>query len=159
MDDNVQINTTNGSSDPFGHGTHVAGIIGADAPSDQHDGTAPGAVIYSVRVLDDQGQGLTSDVIAGLDWVLANADAQNADRVDDLSLGKAIEESAATDPLVQAVEEVWDAGIVVVASAGNYGRDGYSLSTTRLGSSTFSFAPFAIGAIRRLPGAKRSGFK
>ena len=51
-----------------------------------------------------------------------------------MSLGKAVEDNAANDPLVQAVEEVWDAGIVVVCSAGNYGRDG-NFSITSPGNS------------------------
>ncbi len=62
-------------------------------------------------------------MIAALDWVLTNA-ASKGIQVVNLSLGKAVEESLVTDPLVQAVNQVWDAGIVVVASAGNYGRGG-----------------------------------
>jgi serine protease AprX len=126
----VQQNYLAGSSpvvrhDPFGHGTHVAGMIAGDGTlsSGTHAGVAPGASIYSLRVLDEGGRGFASDVIAGLDWVLTNAAAKNI-RVVNLSLGKAVEESASMDPLVQAVESVWDAGITVVCAAGNYGRDG-----------------------------------
>ena len=112
-------------SDPWGHGTHVAGAIAGtgSASFGWYSGIAPGAAVHSVRVLDDDGRGVTSDVIAGLDWILGNASARDI-RVVNLSLGKGVEESAAHDPLVQAVEALWDAGIVVVASAGNYGRDG-----------------------------------
>ncbi|MEO0616216.1 MAG: S8 family peptidase [Pseudomonadota bacterium] len=111
--------------DEFGHGTHVAGIVGG-LESDViagDGGVAPNAGIVSIRVLDGEGRGVTSDVMAGLDWIIANA-AQEKIRVVNLSLGKAVTESAATDPLVAAAEAVWDAGIVVVVSAGNYGRDG-----------------------------------
>lgn len=111
--------------DEFGHGTHVAGIIGG-LESDViagDGGVAPNAGIVSIRVLDGEGRGVTSDVMAGLDWILANAAHQKI-RVVNLSLGKAVTESAATDPLVAAAEAVWDAGIVVIVSAGNFGRDG-----------------------------------
>ena len=74
-------------------------------------------------MFDAEGKGVASDAIAALDWVLSNATA-NGIRVVNMSLGKAVEESNTTDPLVLAVEQVWDAGIVVVVSAGNYGRDG-----------------------------------
>jgi serine protease AprX len=64
---------------------------------------------------------LTSDVIAGIDWVIANAAKYNI-RVMNLSLGHAVVEPAATDPLCEAVERAVRAGIVVVASAGNRGK-------------------------------------
>ncbi|MCP4305940.1 MAG: S8 family peptidase, partial [bacterium] len=117
--------------DTFGHGTHVSGTIGGDgllSNSDYH-GVAPGADIVSLRVLDEDGQGNTSDIIAGLDWILANGAAYGIDVVN-LSLGKAVEESAVNDPLVQAAEAVWDAGYVVVTAAGNYGRDGHFTITS-----------------------------
>ncbi len=111
--------------DPFGHGTHVAGLIAGNgnASNSQQRGIATSADIVSLRVLDDQGRGNTSDVIAALDWILANG-ASHGIEVVNLSLGKAVEESVVDDPLVQAAEAAWDAGFVVVASAGNYGRDG-----------------------------------
>ncbi|MDH3786399.1 MAG: S8 family peptidase, partial [Acidobacteriota bacterium] len=120
-----------GLGDPFGHGTHVAGVIGSDSYGAASDfrGVAPYADLLSLRVLNGQGQGLTSDLIAALDWLLVNANQYNI-RVANLSLGKAIEEAAADDPLVAAVEAVWDTGIVVVCSAGNYGRDGHFTITS-----------------------------
>ncbi|HEC07696.1 MAG TPA: hypothetical protein ENJ12_12635, partial [Thiolapillus brandeum] len=128
--DNVQITAKTAAgacnlSDPFGHGTHVAGVIGGDGTlsNQAYTGVAPGATIYSVRVLDNEGNGLTSDVIAGLNWVLGNAAAYNI-KIVNLSLGKGVDGSAAEDPLVQAAEALWDAGITVVTSAGNFGRDG-----------------------------------
>jgi len=129
--DNVEIESTDASSDPFGHGTHVAGIVGGSGKvsAGHQPGVAPGASLYSVRVLDGEGMGTVSDVVAGLDWVLSSA-ASSGIRVVNLSLGKALEESADTDPLVQAVEAVWDAGIVVVVSAGNYGTAGHFTITS-----------------------------
>ena len=111
--------------DPWGHGTHVAGIIGGDGWDSQgaHTGVAPEVRIISLRVLDHQGRGVASDLLAALDWLIDNAAAYDI-RVVNMSLGMGPEQEAALDPLVQAVEAVWDAGVVVVVSAGNYGRDG-----------------------------------
>ncbi len=134
--DDFEVVVTGGDAhDPFGHGTHVAGVAAGTgaASGGAYAGVARGATVHSVRVLDHKGRGMTSDVIAGLDWVLENAGSRGI-RVVNLSLGKAVEESNALDPLVLAVERVWDAGIVVVASAGNYGRDGH-MSVTSPGNS------------------------
>ncbi|HXB54082.1 MAG TPA: S8 family peptidase [Vicinamibacteria bacterium] len=114
------------SVDPNGHGTHVAGIlVGTGSNSDQNRlaGIAPQASLVSVRVLDGNGGGKASDVLAGLQWVLANKSAFGI-RVVNLSLGHPVYEPAALDPLVQEVDSLWDAGIVVVCSAGNDGRSG-----------------------------------
>ena len=84
-------------------------------------GIAPGAQLVNVRVLGAQGTGYTSDVIAGIDWVIANQARYNI-RVMNLSLGHPVGESCVTDPLCEAVARAVGAGIVVVASAGNDGR-------------------------------------
>ena len=73
-----------------------------------------------MRVLGSNGMGYTSDVIAGIDWAIANR-ARYGIRIINLSLGHAVAEPTATDPLCQAVARAVKAGIVVVASAGNYG--------------------------------------
>ena len=70
---------------------------------------APQANLVSVRVLDGTGRGLSSDVLAGLQWILENK-AQYGIRVVNLSLGHPVFEPAAVDPLVQAVDALWDAG-------------------------------------------------
>src|SRR6185503_2021035 len=120
------------SIDPNGHGTHVAGILvgsGSHSPDGRMSGVAPQASLVSVRVLDGTGRGLTSDVLAGLQWLLDNKD-QYGIRVVNISLGHPIYEPASVDPLVQAVDALWDAGVVVVCSAGNGGRDGYVTVTS-----------------------------
>lgn len=124
--------TSNSSHDDrWGHGTHVAGLIaGSGAASNGlYTGVAPGADLVNVRVIEQGGAGLTSEVIAGIDWVIENKDTYGI-RVMNLSLGHTIIESADVDPLVLAVEQAWDAGIVVVTSAGNYGRDGFFTITS-----------------------------
>ncbi|MEO0573987.1 MAG: S8 family peptidase [Pseudomonadota bacterium] len=111
--------------DNFGHGTHVAGILSGDGYNSHLDyrGVATGAKLLSLQVLNADGSGSMSDVMAGLDWLLQYGDTFNI-RVVNLSLGKQVTESYATDPLVHAVEQLWDAGIVVVIAAGNDGRYG-----------------------------------
>ena len=104
--------------DGYGHGTHVGGLIGS-SDSDVR-GVAPGVSYVSLRVLDNQGVGQTSHVIAALQWAVAHR-AQSGIDVVNLSLGHPIYEPAESDPLVQAVEGAVREGIVVVASAGNYG--------------------------------------
>ncbi|HEY2944970.1 MAG TPA: S8 family peptidase [Vicinamibacteria bacterium] len=116
-----------GSVDPNGHGTHVAGImVGNGSHSDEGRlaGIAPEASLVSLRVLDDMGRGSTSTMLAALQWVLEHKD-QYGIRVLNLSLGHPVYESLDVDPLVQAVDDLWDAGIVVVCAAGNSGRDGH----------------------------------
>ena len=114
------------TGDPYGHGTHVAGIIGGNTTAPKYvttafaGGSAPGANLIDVRVLGATGVGYTSDVIAGIDWAIANRTRYGI-RVINLSLGHAVSEPAAIDPLCQAVARAVQAGVVVVASAGNYG--------------------------------------
>lgn len=119
--------------DGFGHGTHVAGMIGGTGQqsySGKYQGAATEASLVSLRVLDAEGKGRLSDVIAALDWILAVGKDQFDIRVVNMSLGKGVEEAQANDPLVQAVNAVWDAGVVVVVSAGNHGTSGHYTITS-----------------------------
>ncbi|HEX5044882.1 MAG TPA: S8 family peptidase [Candidatus Polarisedimenticolaceae bacterium] len=131
-------------SDPYGHGTHVAGIVAGNGASSggHYRGIAPGAQLVSVRVLDAAGAGRTSDVIAGLQWVRQNRAAYGI-RVAVLSLGHPVQEPAALDPLVSAVEALESAGVVVVCSAGNYGRNG-NFTVTSPGTSP---SALTVGAL------------
>jgi serine protease AprX len=115
-------------SDPFGHGTHVAGMIGATglgSTNGKYQGSSTQARILSLRVLDGEGRGNMSDVLRALDWMLTTGISQYGIRVANLSLGKGVEEVQALDPLVQGVNAVWDAGVVMVVSAGNHGASGH----------------------------------
>jgi serine protease AprX len=119
------VNGRTAAYDDFGHGTHVAGIVagsGAASASQTptYEGTAPGANIVALKVLDSTGSGKTSDVIAALEWVRANHKTYNI-RVVNLSLGHPVFEPAGSDPLVLAAESLVRQGIVVVAAAGNMG--------------------------------------
>jgi serine protease AprX len=114
------------TEDAYGHGTHIAGLIAGTASSNTtplyRTGIAPGAHLINVRVLGREGAGYTSDVIAGIQWVLANRTRLRI-RIVNLSLGHPVVESCAADPLCVAAERAVAAGLVVVASAGNAGKD------------------------------------
>jgi serine protease AprX len=115
--------------DRFGHGTHVAGLIGGNGSSSgtgngypaTYAGVAPNVNIISLRVLDQNGSGTDSQVIAAIQQAIALKNTYNI-RVINMSLGRPVFESYTLDPVDQAVEAAWQAGIVVVAAAGNNGR-------------------------------------
>jgi len=116
------------SQDAFGHGTHVAGIIagsGANSTGSSYfrtfKGVAPGVNLIDLQVLDQNGVGTDSNVIAAINQAIALKSKYNI-KVINLSLGRPVYESYKLDPLCQAVEQAWKAGIVVVVAAGNYGR-------------------------------------
>ena len=119
------------TSDEYGHGTHVAGILGGNGASSaagtsgyptEYQGIAPNVQIVNLRVLDQNGSSTDSVVIAAIQQAIQLKNTYNI-RVINLSLGRAVYESYTIDPLDQAVEAAWNAGIVVVAAAGNSGRD------------------------------------
>jgi serine protease AprX len=120
------VDFVNGSNVPYddnGHGTHVAGIIAGNGYDSfgVRAGIAPAAHIVSLKVLDREGRGVISDVIAAFEWAIANRAAHNI-RVINLSVGARVTESYTTDPLTLAAKRAVDAGIVVVAAAGNLGQ-------------------------------------
>jgi serine protease AprX len=109
--------------DDYGHGTHVAGIIAGSGydSAGKRTGIAPGARLTVLKALDSNGNGYISDVIAALDYVVANKDELNI-RVVNLSIATGVYESYTTDPLTVAAENAVRNGVVVVAAAGNNGR-------------------------------------
>ncbi|MCC6313553.1 MAG: S8 family serine peptidase [Thermomicrobiales bacterium] len=108
--------------DTADHGTHVAGIIGAIDNTRDVVGVAPGARIWSVRVLNDKGVGKWSDVLCGLDWVFARKSTID---VANLSIGGSGASGPCTShPVHQAIcRIVNEAGIPVVVAAGNGGKN------------------------------------
>jgi serine protease AprX len=110
--------------DDYGHGTHVAGIIAGNGYDTfgSRAGIAPDANLVGLKVLDGNGRGVISNVIAAIEWSITNRAAYNI-RVINLSVGSSITESYNTDPLALAAKRAVDAGIVVVAAAGNLGKN------------------------------------
>jgi serine protease AprX len=115
--------------DLYGHGTHVAGIMagdGVNSTGPQYTktfrGIAPNVNLVNLRVLDANGRGTDSGVIAAIQTAIQLKSKYNI-RVINLSLGHPVFESYTVDPLCQAVEAAYRAGIVVVVAAGNEGRN------------------------------------
>ena len=117
------VNGQTAKYDDWGHGTHVAGIIAGNGYDSYGARTsiAPGAHLVVLKALDATGRGRISDIIAALDWVVANK-AQHNIRVVNMSLGAGVFESYNADPLTLAAKRAVEAGIVVVAAAGNMGK-------------------------------------
>lgn len=102
----------NDFKDDHGHGTHVAGTVAAVRNSVGVAGVAPEAELYGVKVLDAYGSGTFADVIAGIDWAVhKRMDVAN------MSLGA----SVGTESLAAAVKAAAEAGVAIIAAAGNSG--------------------------------------
>src|SRR6476659_5652665 len=107
--------TSNGNDDD-GHGTLVAGVIAAKDDSQGVVGLAPGGRLWAVKVLDSNGQGFDSDIIAGIDYITANAGEID---VANLSWGG----DGPDEALHTAIKNSVAAGVTYVAAAGNENRD------------------------------------
>ncbi len=110
--------------DDYGHGTHFAGIIAGSGydSNGARRGVAPAANLVVLKVLDGDGFGYISNVIAALDYAVEHR-AQFNIRVINLSVAAGVYESYTTDPLTLAAKRAVQAGLVVVTAAGNLGRD------------------------------------
>jgi serine protease AprX len=108
--------------DSFGHGTFVAGLIAGNGASSngQYSGEAPGANLVSIKVAGANGSTKLGTLISGLQWAVKNQSTYGI-RVLNMSLGFQPTQSTENNPLDMAVERTWNAGIAVVASAGNAG--------------------------------------
>jgi hypothetical protein len=138
--------TPNGGDDLYGHGTHVAGIVGArdDGPDTGAAGyeraivgVAPGARVWAVRVLDRNGGGYVSEIIAGIDWITGCVTGSDPTcpagasgiRVANMSLGCTCGESGCwcpgtgNDALRDSINGATAAGVTFVVAAGNAGID------------------------------------
>lgn len=116
-----------GTGDCNGHGTHVAGTVGGAT-----SGVAKGVTLVPVRVLDCSGSGWSSDIVAALDWLAANAQKPAVANMSLGGLGSAL--------LDEAVNRVIAAGIPVVVAAGNSTANACNYSPARVP------AAFTVGA-------------
>ncbi len=141
------------TSDKFGHGTHVAGLIGGNGSGSGNGngyaatfaGIAPNVNIINLRVLDQNGFGTDSQVIAAIQQAIALKSTYNI-RVINMSLGRPVFESYTLDPVDQAVEAAWKAGIVVVCAAGNNGRFAATSGFGTVGAPANDPAVITVGA-------------
>jgi subtilisin len=115
----VNCSTGNSYADGNGHGTHVAGTIAAKDDGIGVVGVAPGARLWAVRVLNNQGSGSFADVICGIDWVTAHA---STIEVANMSLGGSGSDSTCgsnVDPMHEAICRSVAAGVTYAVAAGN----------------------------------------
>lgn len=115
--------------DDNGHGTHVAGIVAGDGyESDgKYAGIAPKCNLVAIKVLNKEGAGNISDVLAGIQWVLDNQEKYHI-KIMNLSVG--MEDLEGEDAaLVKGVNVAWDRDIVVVCAAGNNGPEKSTITT------------------------------
>lgn len=107
------VNPDESPQDDQGHGTHVAGTIAAVPNNKGVIGVAPHANLYAVKVLDKDGGGTYSTIIAGIDWAV-----ENGMHIANMSLG-----GPSAPPLEKAVKRAYAAGLIIVAASGNSGPD------------------------------------
>jgi serine protease AprX len=122
--------------DDSGHGTHVTSIAAsANITADgTYLGIAPRASWITIKTFGADGRGTYANTIRGLDWILVNKTKYNI-RVVNMSFGATAQSYYWNDPLNRAVMKLWQAGIVVVASAGNNGP--YAQSITVPGNNPY----------------------
>ncbi len=126
--------------DTFGHGTHLAGIMVGNSVGTK--GIAPDARLVSLKVAAHDGAVDVTQVIAAIDWVVQHRNDGDLNiRVLNLSYGTQSTNAYESDALAHAVQQAWEAGIVVVAAAGN---DGPGVS---LRSPSYNPSVIAVGAV------------
>ncbi len=117
------------NGDPNGHGTHCAGTIGAVADGEGVVGVAPGVPLHAIRVLNEDGYGYWTDIVAGLEYVLEHPEI----RVVNMSLGGPALPPGEPDPMRDAIERLEANGVVVVIAAGNEAQDTDNVSPAGYG--------------------------
>ena len=144
--------------DGQGHGTHVAGIAAAANQGDGMVGVASEATIVSAKVLDATGYGTDAEVICGLDHVAALHAADGIPTVVNLSLGEAhtAESGCASSGMHQAICNLTDAGVTVVAAAGNSAADSTDSFYPAAYPETIAVSAFA--ALDTTPGSDGCSF-
>lgn len=118
-----------GMYDDNGHGTHVAGIIGGNGMVSKgvYTGIAPECNLIMVKVLNRRGEANVKEVLRGLAWIRAHRQ-QYGIRIVNISVGSTRGKEFGEDsPLVQGVDDTWDAGMVVLTAAGNHGPESGSI--------------------------------
>ena len=121
--DAIENKIANNYNDGSGHGTHVASLA-SNSERDAYGryyGLAPNARLISIKAFNDLGKGNYADIIRGIEWAITYKDAFNI-RVLNLSFSAEPRSLYWHDPLNQAVMRAWQAGIVIVTSAGNRGN-------------------------------------
>lgn len=137
------------NDDQNGHGSHVSGLIASSLRDEDgnFNGIAPDVYLLSVKAFDAKGESSYSKVLDALNWIFENRYRYKI-RVVNLSLGAEVQSHYWNDPINQAVMRLWDAGVVIVSSAGNNGKDmgitvpGNTPYIITVGAATDSLTPY-----------------
>ncbi|MCH1627780.1 S8 family serine peptidase [Ferdinandcohnia quinoae] len=113
ISEDLHQNACSSYADNNGHGTHVAGIIAAQNNTIGTIGVAPSATIYAVKVLNSEGIGTTSSIVAGIEWAINN-------KVDIINLS--LTTPTPDNAMKAMIDTAYKKGILVVAAAGNNGN-------------------------------------
>lgn len=121
------VNEKNFAYDDNGHGTFVAGMIGASGVCNNlYEGVAPNCNLISLKALDHNGETGAFTILQAMQWVFDNKDKFNI-KVVCMSFGA--NPLTAGDPLLKGAEKLWNSGIVVVAAAGNSGPENETIKS------------------------------
>jgi subtilisin family serine protease len=131
------VDYTNSYSDDNGHGTHVAGIIGAKNNSFGITGVAPECLLYSVKVLDQNGTGYVSSIVSGIEWAIEKG-------MDIVNISIGSREPSTVLKLV--LDKAYSEDILIVSAAGNDGTNNQTLENTINYPAKFSNT-IAVGAV------------
>jgi len=127
---------SNGYNDDHGHGTHVAGIIGAKDNDEGIVGLAPSANLYAIKALDSLGRGTTTSIMTGIQWAIEH-------QINILNLSIS---TPTNDPAMEAmIDKAYQSGMLLVAAAGNDGTDNADSDTIEYPAKYPSV--IAVGAI------------
>lgn len=129
--------------DDNGHGTHCAGILAGNGYSSKgkYKGIAPEANILSIKVLDENGNGNTSDILSTVQWIIENKEVYDT-RIINFSLGAIAQNREKRDPLVKAANRAIENNFIVIAAVGNSGP----LRNTILSPATSRYV-ISVGAL------------
>jgi len=139
--------------DDNGHGTHVCGIIGGSGrvSGGIYGGIAPKCNLIVVKVLDEKGNGMVVNVLKGLKWVEENREKYNI-RIVNVSVGTLPTAGNKEERmLLEAVDRLWDLGLIVIAAAGNYGPKEGTITTPGVSKKLIT-----VGALEEREGRKKS---
>lgn len=148
----------NGRKEPYddnSHGSHVAGIICGNgrASHGKYKGIAAEACVVSVKILDSNGKGSMGNAIKGTEWILNNKERYGI-RIVNISFASRENEYGENNPLIRAVDRLWDEGIVVVTAAGNNGP-----AKCSIGAPGMSRRIITVGTCDTLYGTDENGRK
>lgn len=146
------------SPDDCGHGTHICGITGGTgvASGGRYQGLAPRCHFLSLKVLDSRGNGSSASVIQALYWLIDHRREYDV-RLVNISVGST-ETGREKSELLRAVEEAWDAGLIVCAAAGNQGPAPSSVTAPGTSPRVITVGSSDDGRAVRVGGARRTHY-